>query len=317
MAIYLTEADVARMLDMPMALRAVEAAHLALARGEASDVPRRRVRGSRAMQHLLQASWPAQGVMGYKSYTTSSAGARFWLHLFNAESGEALAVIEADLLGMMRTGAAGGLAARCLARPDARVAGIIGAGWQARGQMQALAAVLGLTHFKVFARRADKLQEFCNDMSAESGVKVEAVASAEEAVRGSDIVVTATTSATPVLEGAWLADGVHVNAMGSNSLARRELDEAAVNRASLVCVDSRETALLEAGDLLPGLEKGRFTSRQLIELGELLAGFRPGRQSDGPVSLFESQGLAIQDVALGVELLKQAKLSGLGQTLPY
>jgi alanine dehydrogenase len=317
MAIYLTEADVARLLDMPLALKAVETAHAALARGEASDVPRRRVRGTGAMQHLLQAAWPAGGVMGYKAYTTSAAGARFWLHLFSADSGEPLAVIEADLLGMMRTGAAGGLAARCLSRPDARVAGIIGAGWQARGQMLALTAVRELTHFKVFARRADKLQKFCADMAAESGVRVEAVESAEQAVRGSDIVVTATTASSPVLQGTWLADGVHVNAMGSNSLARRELDEAAVNRADLICVDSRETALLEAGDIVPALEKGRFTARKLIELGELLAGFRPGRQSDTDVSLFESQGLAIQDVVLGAALLEQAKLSGLGQTLPY
>ncbi|MEC5386720.1 ornithine cyclodeaminase family protein [Uliginosibacterium sp. H3] len=317
MACYLSEADVAQVLNMRMALDAVDAAHQALARGEATDMPRRRVRASRAMQHLLQAAWPARGVMGYKAYTTSAAGARFWLHLFNGDTGEPLAVIEADRLGMMRTGAAGGLAARCLARPDAQVAGIIGAGWQARGQMAALAAVRPLAHFKVFARRADKLNKFCAEMEAELGIRVEPVNSAEAAVRGSDIIVTATTAAQPVLQGAWLADGMHVNAMGSNSLARRELDEAAVSRADLLCVDARETALLEAGDLVPGLEKGRFTQRQLVELGELLTGSRPGRQSDKDVSVFESQGLAIQDVALGLEVLRQAKLSGLGQTLPY
>ena len=114
-----------------------------------------------------------------------------------------------------------------------------------------------------------------------------------------------------------MAPGTHINAMGSNSLARRELDESAVNRADVICVDSREVALLEAGDLLPGLEKGRFTPRQLLELGDLVAGFRVGRQHDKDVSLFESQGLAIQDVALGWELLQKARVSGLGQTLPY
>ncbi len=317
MALYLTESDVARLIDMPLALKVVEAAHQALTHGEANDVPRRRVRGGGAMQHVLQAVWSACGVMGYKAYTTSASGARFWLHLFSAESGEALAVIEADLLGMMRTGAAGGLAARCLSRPEARVAGIIGAGWQARGQMLALAATRELTHFKVFSRRADKLHEFCTDMSAELGVHVEPVESAEIAARESDIVVTSTTSTLPVLEGAWIAAGTHINAMGSNSLVRRELDEAAVNRADTICVDSRETALLEAGDLLPGLEKGRFTARRLVELGDILTGLRPGRKLPGDVSLFESQGLAIQDVALGVELLQHAKLAGLGQTLPY
>lgn len=154
-------------------------------------------------------------------------------------------------------------------------------------------------------------------MAAETGVRVEAVTSVEQAVRDSEIVVCATTSTHPVLQGAWLAQGMHINAMDSNSLARRELDEAAVNRATLICVDSSETAVLEAGDLLPGLEKGRFTKRNLLELGDVLAGFRPGRQSAQDVTLFESQGLAIQDVALGVELLQRAKVAGLGQTLPY
>ena len=133
MAINLTASEVARLLDMPMALKAVEAAHLALSSGAACDVSRR-ARVATVTQHLLQAVWRARGVIDYKVYTTSSAGARFGPHLFNADSGEPLAVIEADLLGMMRTGAAGGLAARCLSRPDARVAGIIGAGWKVRGQ---------------------------------------------------------------------------------------------------------------------------------------------------------------------------------------
>lgn len=325
MARYFTEAEVARIIDMPLALQAVEAAHIALARGEATDVPRRRVRGGGAMLHLLQAAWPARGVMGFKSYTSSAAGARFWLHLFDATSGEPLAVIEADRLGMLRTGAAGGLAARCLSRPDARVAGIIGAGWQARGQMQALAAVREIAEFRVFARTTDKLEAFCVEMASELGVPVLAAKSAQDAVTGVDIVVTVTTSSKPVLSPDWIVPGVHINACGSNSLLRRELDEATLGKAGLLCVDGRENALLESGDLAPLLDKGRIGPRQLVELGDILAGFRPGRMRADEVTIFESQGMAIQDLALGAEVLRQSVLAGKmpelaqvqGQDLPY
>ncbi|GAA5158645.1 ornithine cyclodeaminase family protein [Viridibacterium curvum] len=326
---FLSEADVAPFLDMGRVLPAVEAAHRALTMGEAIDVPRRRVRGGGAMQHLLQAAWPVRGVMGFKTYTSTARGARFWLHLFDADSGAPLAVMEADQIGIMRTGAAAGLAARALSRPDAAVVGLLGAGRQARGQMLGLTAVRTVRLFKVYARRANELAEFCVRMAAELGVPVEPAVSAEAAVRDSDIVVTATTSSKPVLEGGWLADGVHVNAIGSNSLLRRELDEVAVLRAGLVCVDSRDTALLEAGDLTALMEKGRLAPRELVELGDVLTGRHPGRQDVKQITLFESQGLAIQDIAVAAMVLQDAGLSDklsaaengsashCGQQLPY
>ncbi|MFT4172566.1 MAG: ornithine cyclodeaminase family protein [Rhodocyclaceae bacterium] len=317
MAIYLTEHDVAGLIDMPMALAAVEAAHLALARGEAIDVPRERVRAGRGTQHLLQAGWAARGATGYKVYTVAGGQVRFWVHLFDLATGAALAVIEANLLGMMRTGAAGGVAARRLARNDARVAGIIGAGWQARGQLLALAHVRQLERILVYARSADRVAAFCNAMQAELGVPVEAAASAQALAEAVDIVVTATNAPKPVLEGAWLRPGTHVNAMGSNSLARREIDEALVTRADLICVDTVDTALKEAGDLLPSLEKGRLAAGRLVPLGDVVAGFRPARANDAQITLFESQGLGIQDLSLGLDVLERARAAGIGQNLPY
>jgi ornithine cyclodeaminase len=313
MALFLSEADVKQLLTVELALEAVEAAHRAHGTGRAVDIPRQRTRVPTASMHILQGALLDEGVMGYKAYTVSKEGARFLVHLFDSASGRLLAVIEADYLGMMRTGATGGLAAKLLARQDAATVGVFGAGWQAQSQIEALCRVRPIRQIKVFSRDADRRRTAAADFSRRFGLEAIPAESAEQTARDSDIVVTITTSATPVFEGAWLAEGCHVNAAGSNALIRREIDEKAVARAGLVCVDSRATALAECGDLLPALEKGRLHAGQLVELGEIVAGVRPGRQSAQQITLFESQGMAIQDLALGVRLLKLARAQGVGQ----
>ncbi|WP_126446853.1 ornithine cyclodeaminase family protein [Sulfuricystis multivorans] len=316
MALYLTEADVRQLLTMELALEAVEAAHRAHALGRAIDLPRQRTRVPTASLHILQGALLDESVMGYKAYTASKAGARFLVHLFDAADGRLLAVIEADFLGMMRTGAAGGIAAKHLARPDAAVVGMIGAGWQAQGQLAALCQVRPVRQVKLFSRNAERCRLASAEFAQRFRLDVVPMDSAEAAVRGSDIVVTITTSATPVVQGDWLSPGTHLNAAGSNALIRRELDEKAVGRATLVCVDSKATALAEAGDLLPALEKGRLFAGQLIELGEIVAGIRPGRADSQAITLFESQGMAIQDLAVARRLFELARTQGLGTQLP-
>jgi ornithine cyclodeaminase len=300
---------------MPLALEAVEEAFLLLARGEAIDLPRERVRLPQVTQHILQGAVPSRGLIGYKHYTSSREGTRFLVHLYDSGSGALLGVIEANLLGMMRTGAASGVATRCLAREDADTLALFGSGWQAQGQLRAIAAVRRLRLVRVVARHAERLQRFCTDMSAELGIAVEPAASAETAVRDAAIVTTVTTAASPLFKGEWLAPGTHVNAAGSNSLARQEIDEATLRRASAVFVDAVDTALREAGDLLPALEKGRLHRRQLVELGEVLAARRPGRRLPEDITLFESQGLAVQDLVLAGRLLDLAAARGLGEEL--
>ena len=226
-------------------------------------------------------------------------------------------MVEADRLGMMRTGAAGGVAAKWLAREDARIVGIFGAGWQAEGQLEALAKVRRLERVKVFSRTAEKLAKFCVRMRERLSLEVVPAASPEDAVKGSDIVVTVTPSATPVFDGEWLAPGTHVNAAGSNSLARQEIDETTVRRARPVVVDSRAGAVKEAGDLLPAFEKGRLHAGALTELGEVVAGIRPGRTEREQVTLFESQGMAIQDLAVAAHLLRLARERGVGSEVPF
>ena len=312
MALLLREADVERLLTMPTTLELIERVHREYSTGNAIDVPRERTRLPKAALHILQGAVPSAGVFGYKAYTSSREGVRFLVYAFNAERGNLDAIVEANHLGMMRTGAAGGVAAKWLARKDAKVAGVFGAGWQAQGQIEALACACKLERVKVFSRSADKLARFCASMSERLRLDVVPAASAEDAVRGSDIVVTITTSATPVFSGDWLAPGTHVNAAGSNSLLRREIDETTVRRCDPVVVDSRPSALKEAGDLLPALEKGRLHAGALTELGEVIAGLRPGRTSPEQLTLFESQGMAMQDLIIAAELAKLARAQGAG-----
>jgi ornithine cyclodeaminase len=313
MALLLREADVEQLLSMPLALELVERVHRDYSTGNAIDVPRERTRLPKAALHILQGAVPSAGVCGDKAYTSSREGIRFLVYVFSAERGSLEAIIEANAMGMMRTGAAGGVAAKWLAREDARTAAIFGSGWQARGQLEALAQVRRLERVKVFSRNADKVKSFCEAMRAKLSLEVVPAASPDDAVKGADIVVTITTSATPVFNGEALAPGTHVNAAGSNSLLRQEIDEATVRRASPIVVDSRPSAMKEAGDLLPALEKGRLHAGALTELGEVIAGLRPGRTSSEQITLFESQGMAIQDLIVGAELLRRAKAAGLGQ----
>ncbi|UCV04486.1 ornithine cyclodeaminase family protein [Dechloromonas denitrificans] len=316
MALFLSEDDVKKLLTVAMAMEAVESAHRDLALGLALDTPRARSRLPQTVLHILQGALPAQGVIGYKAYTSNRSGNRFLVHLFDAASGRLRAVIEADYLGMIRTGAVSGLAAKWLARPDSTVAGVFGAGWQAEGHVQAICAALPLERVKVFSRHADKLQAFCQRLSEQTGVAVVPAVSAEETVRGSDLLGTVTTAAQPLFDAEWLEEGVHINAAGSNALIRQELSEAAVKRCALVAVDSVPTAVAEAGDLLPLLEKGRLHPRQLVELGEVIVGRHAGRTSVEQITLFESQGMAIQDLAVALRVLAAAEAAGLGQEIP-
>ncbi len=316
MAIFLSENEVKKLLTVAMALEGVESAHRDLALGQAIDMPRVRSRLPQTVLHILQGALPAQGVIGYKAYTTNRSGNRFLVHLFDAAGGGLRAVLEADYLGMIRTGAVSGLAAKYLARPDAQVAGVFGSGWQAEGHVKAICAALPLARVKVYSRKADKLRDFCQRLSEQTGVCVVPATSPEDAVRGSDLLGTVSTAVQPLFEAEWLEPGVHVNAAGSNALIRQELSEAAVRRCGLVAVDSVPTALAEAGDLLPLLEKGRLHARQLVELGDVIVGRHPGRRSDQEITLFESQGMAIQDLAVALRVVQAAEEQGIGRELP-
>jgi len=314
MALYLTEGDVGRLLSMEACVEAVETAFRQWADGRADNRPRARASVRGAVLHALAAGSEAWGRLAAKVYATSREGARFMVLLFDARTAGLLAAIEADRLGQTRTGAASGVASRWLARKDARSLAIIGTGWQARSQAKAIATVRRLEIIRVFGRSPERLREFCRDAEAACGVRVTPCASAEEAVRGADIIVTATSAAQPVLQGAWLRPGAHVNAVGSNRAERRELDDAAVLSAETIVVDSLEQAWLEAGDLL-AVDGGTPLGRA-VELKEIIAGRHPGRSGDPAITLFKSLGIGLEDLAAASLVYDRAVEAGAGKPLP-
>ncbi|MEO2091616.1 MAG: ornithine cyclodeaminase family protein, partial [Gemmataceae bacterium] len=245
---YLTESDVRSLLTMDVALPAVEAAFRKLALDEAANVPRQRCQTDAGVLHVLPEAAKTLNALGLKAYTTGKFSAQFHVFLFDPKHGGLTAIVEADHLGAVRTGAASGVATKLLARPDAASVGLIGTGKQARTQLEAVCRVRTITTVHVFGRDAAKRTAFAEELSRACRVEVKPVETAEEAVRGKDVVITATTARDPVLFGKWLADGCHVNLVGSNFLSRAEADVDVFRRAKLVTIDSKDQGRLEAGD---------------------------------------------------------------------
>jgi ornithine cyclodeaminase/alanine dehydrogenase-like protein (mu-crystallin family) len=236
--------------------------------------------------------------MGHKTYTVApkGRGARFWYTLFN-ENGEMLALMEADALGQIRTGAASGVATRFLAREDASTLGIIGTGWQARSQLEACFHVRNISRVLVYGRDAKRRADFCELMQEKVSAKIEPVETAREAVANADVICTMTNSSTPVLEGAWLRDGTHVNAAGSNRANAQEIDIEAVTRAAVIAVEDVAQAKIESGDLRAANETAHWSWEHATRLSDIIAGHALGRTSDDQITLFESLGIGLWDIA--------------------
>lgn len=313
--LYLTEAEVARVLTMDMALEAVSAAFRKLALDEAVNNPRQRCQTDHVMLHVLPAAAKSLGAIGFKAYTTSKAGAHFHVTLFDPKQGGILAILEADLLGQFRTGAASGVATKNLARADASTVGLFGTGTQARTQLLAMCKVRAIKKAFVYGRDADRRKAFAAQLSQEAGVEVVPVEKPEEAAKGHDIVITATDAREPVLFGEWVSAGQHLNVVGSNFVGKTETDVEVFRRTQVICVDSKEQAKVEAGDFVEPMKAGVFQWSDVFEFAPLFVGRYPGRESPEDVTLFKSLGLGIEDIALAVKVVEAAKKEGLGREL--
>jgi ornithine cyclodeaminase/alanine dehydrogenase-like protein (mu-crystallin family) len=313
--LYLTEEDVSSLITMSDAMEAVESCFRRQGEGKATNEPRRRVRVPGGLLHVMFAADPEAGVLGLKSYTTFRGGTRFHVLLYGATDGELLAMIEADRLGRLRTGAASGVATRHLARADASVMAVFGSGHQAETQVEAAAHARNLTEVRVYSRDPERREAFSQGLCARFGLWALPAESPEAAVEGADIVTTITSSTTPVFPGESLKAGAHVNAAGSNSLLKREVDNATVARAALVAVDSRPAVALEGGDLLSPLQKGLLYPEKIVELGSIVARRHVGRQSEDEITLFKSHGIALEDIALAAVAYNRAKERSLGREL--
>ena len=309
MPLYLTESDIAALVSPADAVEAVEACFRRMAAGEVEIAPRRRLRLPEGALADMAASDNGLGLAGGKLYAATPSGATFVVCLFDAESSALVAVIEADRLGQLRTGAASGVAARHLAKSGARTLGVIGCGHQAETQVACMrAAVSSIEHVVAFCRTPEKLAAFCKRMGAEPGESHRDAAS-------QDVVVTITSSRDPVLRGEWLVPGALVAAAGANVVTRRELDNTVLERASFVCCDLLEQARLESGDLVEPVQMGVLDWLEVHELHEVVAGEIAGRHSDDDIVVFKSNGLAAWDVALGAEAVRIARERGVGTEL--
>jgi len=317
MAILLRESDVEQLANMGMAIDSVEEAFRLQGEEKADNAPRRRCRFERGLLHVMSASLPTMGLAGLKSYSTVDKKTRFHVLLYGGDDGRLLAVIEADLLGRLRTGAATGVATKYMARADASKVGIIGTGGQARTQLQAVCAVRPVSSIMAYGRNRERCEKFCLEMSEALKVRVEPASGPEQAVCEQDIVITATHAKEPVLKGEWLAKGTHINAIGSNHLIRQEIDVEAVRRSDCVVVDSTEQAMLESGDLARAVEEGAFYWDDARELGLVVTGDFPGREDAGEITLFKSLGIALEDVALAGSIYQAAVKAGTGESLPF
>jgi alanine dehydrogenase len=314
--LILTEAEVDDLLDMPSTLQAVESVLRDRAEGRATNRARRRVALPKSGLNFMAAGAPEIGALGLKAYSVARTGARFYTLLFDPEGGELLSIMQSDRLGQMRTGAASGVATKYLAREDANTLGLYGAGWQAESQLEAIAAVRNLERVIVYSRREESRKRFAGKMGERLGMEIETTHSTDEPA-AQDIVVTATSSREPVLLGEWLRPGAHVNAAGSNFLFKSEIDREVVRRASFVCVDSREELGLEAGDLVQPLETGLILPEAVYELGQVIAGQVEGRRGPGDITLFASQGLALEDVAAARVVYDRAVERDVGREIEF
>ena len=311
------ESDVREVVKMSDALAAVEASLLEQANGTGVNEPRRRVRQPHGTLHLMGAAVVERGFWGFKAYTVTRAGARFTINLYDIETGSLLALIEADHLGQLRTGAASGVATKHLARPDAGTLAVFGSGYQAETQLEAIAAVRSLRQVRVFSRSAERRASFAERMSLKLNLPVIPVESESEAIRGADIVTTITTANDPVFDGQTLEPGAHVNAAGANSIARAEIDATAVRRASLICTDDIEQARIESGALTRAFERNALNWSKVRRLADVVAGMIPGRQRADDITLFESHGIALWDIALAAEVFTRAAAAGLGTEVQF
>ena len=298
MPLYLTEQDVAELLTPADAVEAIEACFRRMDAGRVENRPRYRLRLEGGALAVMAAADLELGYAGAKVYSGFGEGARFAVLLFRADAPELVAVLEADKLGQLRTGAASGVAARHLAAEGATSLGLIGCGWQAESQLACIRVA--------YCRTEERLRAFCKEHGAEPGESHQDPAAC-------DVVVTATTSRDPVLRGEWLRAGALVCAVGANDGRRRELDNVVLERSAFVCCDSVDDAKLESADLIEPVESGVLDWLEVHELQEVVAGEVAGRQAHDDIVVFKSNGLAAWDVAVAAAAVERARAAGAGR----
>ena len=309
---YITDEEARSLVSVEDAARIIESLFHDEAKGLAEQTPTTELHVPNSMFRMKVGGVYGSGAYGFKAYL-GNAGYRVFV--YSMEAGfEGL--VEAFDLTEIRTGAVSAVATKYMAREDAETLGILGTGREARAQLRAVSRVRKLRRVKAWSRSPDNRAAYANEMSAELGIEVAPAASAEEAVRDSDMVLTITSANEPILDGSWLARGTFVCGVGATGPKRRELDDEAVSLASLVVVEHLRTAREECGELIHAVAEHRLHWDSVHELKDIVSGVTPGRRHDDDITLFTSVGTGAQDVAMAWHVLQQAKAQGIGLELP-
>ena len=314
--IYLTEEDVTRLVTVKDAITTLEQLFATWPEPTTVNLPRQRARAGNSTFNLMGAAWGAKALYGLKAYYAGGNGARYHVLLYSSVGGKLLAMIEADNLGQMRTGAASGLATKLLAKPDAQSLAVIGGGRQALTQVAAVCAVRPIKIVHVFTRTAEHREAFASTIERELGVAAQAAPTGEAAVGDADVIITITKSAEPVLRANWLKSGVHVNAAGANAASRREVDAETVLRATVRATDQVLQAKEEAGEYRDLVAAGRLQWSDIVELGDIVTGKTVGRRAPPDITLFKSLGIALEDIAFADLICRRAAEQGVGKPMP-
>lgn len=311
---FISEAVVSELLTVKDAITVIERALRDQADGRAQNLPRQRLRVGSASLHMLAASWEGGGVYGQKVYSVGPGGSQFWVLLYRID-GRPYALVEAQRLGQVRTGAATGVATRALARSDAKRVGVIGSGYQMRSQVEAVCEVRSISEIRAWSPTRERLEAFCDEMSERVELPIRPAKSASDAVAEADIIVTLTTAAIPVLTGADVKPGTHLNVAGSNQVVRREVDVDVVRRASCVVTDDVEQARIESGDLIAAVAESALHWKAVQRLADVVAKPSLGRARGEDITLFKSHGVGLWDIATAVWVAEQAIASGRSTTV--
>ena len=317
-AVYIDENTASKILTMDDALNLVEESFTTYAQGKSFNMTRQRMRIRKGALHMLPGAVPYKNVIGFKAYTSFRAGLIFKVHLYDAENGSPLAIIDANEIGRLRTGAATGIATKYMAKKESNTAFIFGGGFQAEAQLEAVCKTSNIKKAFVTTRKIENAQAFADKMSKSLGIEIIPTQNIENDLPQADIIITITTAVKPLFEHTMLnPNGVHINGAGSNALIRAEIPEKTIEAAEVLAVDSKDVAAIECGDILPSLEKGRLHWNEIVELGEITAGFRSGRVTDNGITIFQSQGMGLQDIMCAEFIYRKALAEKLGKDLPF
>jgi alanine dehydrogenase len=313
--LYLTESDVRRLVTVKDAIATLELLFETWPEPETVNLPRQRATIGKGALNLMGGAWGAAELFGLKAYY-GAPGGRFHVLLYSSRDCALKAMIEADHLGRMRTGAASGLATKVLANPEARRLGVIGAGRQAFTQVEAVCAVRKIETVRVFTRTAEHREAFAREIEKKLRVAAKPVSSGEAAVGDADVVITITNSSEPVLRANWLKSGVHLNVAGANAASRREVDAETVLRSTVRATDHLAQAQVEAGEYRDLVAAGRLKWQDIVELGDILTEKVPGRRGPADITLYKSLGIALEDIAFADLIVHRAIERGLGKPMP-